>query len=66
MKTFIAVILLSILFVICWPLAIVMFFLFPVVWLLLVPFRILGFTMDVVFKLIREILLLPFRIVKAI
>jgi len=66
MKTFIAVILLCILFVICWPLAIAMFFLFPIVWLLLVPFRILGFTLDAVFKLIREMLLLPFRIVKAI
>jgi len=66
MKTFIAVILLCILFVICWPLAIAMFFLFPIVWLLLLPFRILGFTLDAVFKLIREMLLLPFRIVKAI
>lgn len=66
MKTFIAIVLLCILFVICWPLAIVLFFLFPIIWLLLLPFRILGFTVEAVFKLIREILLLPFRLVKAI
>ncbi|MBL7875971.1 MAG: hypothetical protein JNL53_09915 [Cyclobacteriaceae bacterium] len=66
MRIFIAIALWFILFVLCWPLAIVLFFLFPIIWLLLLPFRILGFTLEAVFKLIREIFLLPFRIVKAI
>ncbi|MBL7875379.1 MAG: hypothetical protein JNL53_06925 [Cyclobacteriaceae bacterium] len=66
MRIFIAIALWFILFVLCWPLAIVLFFLFPIIWLSLLPFRILGFTLEAVFKLIREIFLLPFRIVKAI
>lgn len=48
MRTFIGLALWFILFVICWPLALVMLFLFPLVWLLLLPFRIVGFTLDLV------------------
>jgi hypothetical protein len=55
-----------ILLVICWPIALVMLFIFPVVWLLLLPFRIVGFTLEVVFSLIKAVLLFPFRLVKAI
>jgi hypothetical protein len=66
MRTFIALALWLILFVICWPLALVMIFLFPLVWLILLPFRIVGFTLDIVFSLIKKILLFPFKLVKAI
>ncbi len=46
--------------------AILALFLFPLIWLILLPFRIIGLTLEVVFKLIKEIFLLPFRLVKAI
>lgn len=62
MKIFISLALWFILLVICWPLALVMLFLFPVVWLLLLPFRIVGFTVELVFKLVGAIVLFPFRI----
>ncbi|MCE7863366.1 MAG: hypothetical protein DYG99_07480 [Bacteroidetes bacterium CHB5] len=55
-----------ILLVLCWPLALIMLFLFPIVWLILLPFRIIGFTFDVVFNLIKGILLFPFKLAKAI
>ena len=66
MRTFIGLALWFILFVICWPIALIMLVLFPFVWLLLLPFRIVGFTLDVVFSLIKGILLFPFKLVKAI
>jgi len=66
MRTFIGLALWFILLVICWPLALIMIFLFPLVWLLLLPFRIVGFTLDVVFSLIKGILLFPFKLVKVI
>lgn len=53
-----------ILFVLCWPLAVVALILYPVFWLLLLPFRILGFAVDGVLDLIKGILLLPGRILK--
>lgn len=66
MRTFIALALWLILFVICWPLALIMIFLFPFVWLILLPFRIVGLTVEVVFSLIKGILLFPFKLMKAI
>lgn len=66
MKIFMALALWFILFVICWPIALVMLFLFPLVWLILLPFRIVGFTLEVVFSLIKAVLLFPFKLVKAI
>ena len=62
MNLFISLLLWCILLVICWPLALLMLFLLPLVWLLLLPFRIVGFTLDLVFRLISGILLFPFRI----
>jgi len=66
MKTLIAVFLWFILFLMCWPLALALIFLLPLIWLILLPFRIVGFTLEVVFKLISAILLFPFRIVGAV
>jgi hypothetical protein len=66
MRTFIGLALWFILLVICWPLALIMIFIFPIVWLLLLPFRIVGFTLDVVFSLIKGIILFPFKLIKAV
>jgi len=66
MRTLIAILLWCILFVLCWPLALVLIFLLPIIWLILLPFRIVGFTLEVLFKFIGAILLFPFRLVKAI
>lgn len=51
-----------ILFVICWPVALAALVLYPVVWLLLLPFRILGIAVDGVLQLIWAIFTLPARI----
>lgn len=48
-----------ILFVLCWPLALVALILYPLVWLVLLPLRILGFAVDGVLKLVKELLLAP-------
>jgi hypothetical protein len=50
----------------CWPLAILLFFLFILAWLILLPFRIIGFTIEIVFKIVSGILLFPFRVMRAI
>ena len=63
MKT---VLLWCILLVLCWPLAVVMLFLFPIIWLVLLPFRVLGFTIEAVMKLIGALFMLPFRLVQRI
>ncbi len=51
-----------ILFILCWPLALFVLVLYPVVWLLLLPFRLLGIAVEGVFELLRAILLLPARL----
>ncbi len=53
-----------ILLVLCWPLALLALVLYPIVWLLLLPFRILGIAVEGVFDLLRGILLLPGRILR--
>jgi hypothetical protein len=53
-----------ILLVLCWPLALLALVLYPIVWLLLLPFRIVGIAVDGVFELLRGILLLPGRILR--
>jgi len=50
-----------ILLVVCWPLALLAIVLYPVVWLLLLPFRLLGIAVDGVFELVKTIILLPAR-----
>jgi hypothetical protein len=51
-----------ILFVLAWPVALLALFLFPVVWLLSLPFRLVGITLEAVFALLRAILFLPARV----
>jgi hypothetical protein len=50
------------LFVLCWPVALLALILFPVVWLLSLPLRLIGITLDAVFALIRTLLFLPARV----
>ena len=66
MKLFIALILWCLLLVVCWPLALIMIFLFPLAWLILLPFRIVGLTIGLLFTFIGAVLMFPFRIVRAI
>ncbi|MBM3814766.1 MAG: hypothetical protein FJW20_24335 [Acidimicrobiia bacterium] len=58
----IAFLLWCILLVICWPLAILALFIYPLVWLILLPFKILGFAVGAVLDLVWMIVTLPFRI----
>ena len=51
-----------ILLVLCWPLALLALVLYPVVWLLLLPFRLLGIAVDGVFQLLKAVLFLPARL----
>lgn len=51
-----------VLLLLCWPLALLALILFPLVWLLLLPFRILGIAVDGVLGLLKAILLLPARV----
>ena len=46
----------------CWPLAIVALVLYPIVWLLLLPFRLLGITIHGLFALLRAVVMLPARV----
>jgi hypothetical protein len=50
-----------ILFVLCWPVALLALILFPVVWLLTLPFRLIGVTFEALLALVRAVLLLPAR-----
>ena len=53
-----------ILLVLCWPLAILALVLYPIVWLLLLPFRIAGIAVRGVFELLGAILFLPVRVLR--
>lgn len=54
------------LFVVCAPLAILALIFYPIVWLLLLPFRLLGVVVDGVFQLIKAIITLPVRLLQRI
>jgi len=54
------------LFFFCWPLALLALVLYPVVWLLLLPFRILGIAVDGVLGLVSGIILLPGRLLRGV
>jgi hypothetical protein len=51
-----------VLFVLCWPLAVLALVLWPVVWLLSLPFRLVGITLEALFALLKAILMLPARV----
>ncbi|MEL7061210.1 MAG: hypothetical protein AAGN46_14405 [Acidobacteriota bacterium] len=51
-----------VLFVLCWPVALVALLLYPIVWLLLLPLRLIGVTVEAAFALLRGVLFLPARL----
>ncbi len=51
-----------VLLVLCWPLALLALVLYPLVWLLLLPFRLVGLAVEGVFALLRAVILLPARV----
>jgi hypothetical protein len=53
-----------ILFVLCWPLALVALVLYPIVWLLLLPFRIVGIAVGGALALVSAIIFLPVRVLR--
>jgi len=59
MRTFIVWI---ILLVLCWPIALIALVLYPVVWLLLIPFRLVGIAVDGVLAFVKALVMLPARI----
>jgi hypothetical protein len=61
-KTLMVIVCWSLLFVVCWPLALLALLLWPFVWLLSLPFRLVAISLEAVFALLRAILLLPARL----
>jgi len=54
-----------VLFVLCWPLALFALILYPLVWLVLLPFRIVGIAVHGVLELVRALILFPARLLSA-
>lgn len=61
MKTLLLFVVWCILFVLCWPIALLALVLFPFVWLLSLPLRLVGITVGAVFALLKAVLFLPAR-----
>lgn len=61
MKTLIAAIAWCILFVLCWPLALLALVMWPILWLLCLPLRLVGITFAAVFAFLQALLMLPAR-----
>jgi hypothetical protein len=51
-----------VLFVLCWPLALLALVMWPIFWLLTLPFRLIGLSVDAVFALLKAVLFLPARL----
>ena len=54
-----------VLFVLCWPVALLALLLYPIVWLLLLPFRLLGLAVGGAFAFLRSLVFLPARLLGA-
>lgn len=52
------------LLLVCWPLALLALVLYPLIWLLLLPFRILGIAVEGVLELVKAIIFLPARVLR--
>jgi len=52
------------LFVLCWPLALLALILYPIVWLICLPFRLVGVAVGGVFELLKAIIYLPARVLR--
>jgi hypothetical protein len=55
-----------VLFVLCWPLALAALFLYPIVWLILLPFRLVGIAVGGALHLVWAIVTLPFTIIRRV
>jgi hypothetical protein len=55
-----------ILLVLCWPLALLALVLYPIVWLFLLPFRVVGIAVDGALELVAALLFLPVRLLRAL
>jgi len=66
MRTLQLFVLWCILFVLCWPLALFALVLYPVVWLLLLPFRLVGIAVGGALQLVGAVVTLPVRVLRAI
>jgi hypothetical protein len=55
-----------ILLVLCWPLALFALILYPIIWLLLIPFRLIGITVTAVLDFVKAVITLPARLLKKI
>lgn len=64
MSMFIKFILWLILLILCWPLALLALILYPIAWLLLLPFRLIGITVSAVFNLFKTVITLPARLLR--
>ena len=65
-REMITFLLLCILFVFSWPLALLALVCYPIIWVLLLPFRLLGVAVHGVFALVHAILFLPVRVIRSI
>jgi hypothetical protein len=63
-RTMVSFLLWLVVLFLCWPLALLALVLYPLVWLLLLPFRIIGIGVEAVFELLRAIVMLPARILR--
>ena len=62
MKFLIAFLIACVLFVLAWPVAVVALILLPVIWVLLLPFRVLGWVVEAILAFIKAALFLPARL----
>jgi hypothetical protein len=53
-----------VLFIVCWPLALFALILYPLIWLLLLPFRLVGIAVGGVLELVKAIIFLPARVLR--
>lgn len=60
--SFLALVAWLLLFIVCWPLAVLALLAWPIVWLISLPFRLLGIAFDAVFAFLRAMLFLPARV----
>jgi len=55
-----------VLLVVCWPLALLALVLYPIVWVLLLPFRVVGIAVEGVLALVVAVIMLPARVLRAV
>jgi hypothetical protein len=53
-----------ILLILCWPVALLALILYPIIWVLMLPFRLIGLTMGALFQFLKGLLTLPARVLR--